>query len=46
MNKDNSKIVNEILEILKDNEITIRELYLLFEQVSDEFRRSAVIKKD
>lgn len=46
MNKNNSKIVNEILEILKDNEITIRELYLLFEQVSDEFRRLAVIKKD
>lgn len=46
MEKDISKIVKEILEILKNNEITIRELHLLFEKVNDEFRNLAVIKKD
>lgn len=37
---------NEILEILRKNEITYRELYLLFETVKDEFKKNAIIKKD
>ncbi len=46
MEKDYSKIVEEILEILKNNEITYRELYMLLEKISDKFRSLAVIKKD
>ena len=46
MKKDYSKIIEEMLEILKNNEITYRELYMLLEKISDKFRSLAVIKKD
>ena len=47
MNDEKNKIViAEILEVLKKHEITYRQLYLLFEEVTDEFRNLAGIKKD
>lgn len=39
-------VSKKILEILKDNEITLGDLYLLFEIVKDEFKKVATIKKD